>query len=176
MLGAHLAGQPVVAGGAAAFLHFRGRGEAGLGGHGYIHGDVGDAGCGRAGGVGGSDEDLIQVGQSHQEMLPCRRLSVRPLPVLLQAERGVKGRVWGGTTDTHTPAGHVVGMWDIRDKSHPLPPTSRKMISKAWGVRGGRSGWYATSVMSLPCGYGGVRWGVAGVILLSPPSPGTPIP
>lgn len=148
--------------GAAAFLHLRGRGEAGLGGHGRIHGDVSDAGRGRAGGVGGSDEDLIQVGQGHQEMLPRCRLPIRPLPVLLRVE--------GGVTEG-TLSWHIVGMGDMGNKSHPPPPTSRKMISKAWGVCGGRSGWYATSVMSLPCGYGGVG-GVRG--LLGPPCPPLP--
>lgn len=92
--GCHLAGEPVVAGGAAAFLHLGGRGEAGLGGHSGVHGHVGDAGRGRAGRVGGSDEELVQVGQSHQQMLPRRRLPIRPLPVLLWAERGCQR--WGG--------------------------------------------------------------------------------
>lgn len=103
--------------GTATFLHLEGRGQAGLGGHGRVHGHVGDGGRGRAGGVGGSDEDLIQVGQCHQQVLPCCRLPVRPLPVLLR-EQGLSG-------------GHALAQGDIRDKSRPAPPTSRKTISKA---------------------------------------------
>lgn len=78
----------MVSGGTATFLHLGGWGQAGLGGHGRVHGHVSDGGHGRAGGVGGSDEDLVQVSQCHQQVLPRRLLPVWPLPVLLW-ERGV---------------------------------------------------------------------------------------
>lgn len=78
----------MVSGGTATFLHLGSWGQARLGGHSRVHGHIGDGGHGCARGVGGSDEDLIQVGQCHQQVLPCRWLPVWPLPIFLQEQGG----------------------------------------------------------------------------------------
>lgn len=166
--GGHLAGEPVVAGGAAAFLHFGGWGEAGLGGHSSVHGHVGDAGCGHAGRVGGSDEELVQVGQSHQEMLPRCRLPIRPLPVLLQAEGGGVKEV-GDTSQLGRHQGQKPPA-----RSY-LPENDLEGLGCAWGQVGLVG--HQRDVIALWIQGGGVR----GVLVVSPgatpcPSPGSPIP
>ena len=102
---AHLAGRADVARGAAAFLHLQGLGSLGGAGLGDLKADPADAGRQRHGGEGGSDQDLVQVGQRHQEVLTGGRLSVGPAPEFLGrgGRQQMKVRGWPCSTPTPNP-------------------------------------------------------------------------
>ena len=79
----YLAGESLVSGRAAALLHLEGLRQAAVVGHRHLHADVVDAGGPHLGGVGRSDQDVVQIGQDHHQVLSGGGHAIRTTPEFL---------------------------------------------------------------------------------------------
>ena len=122
----YLAGQPLVSRWAAALLHLQRLGQAAVVGHSHFHVDLRDAGGSHLGGVRRSDEDVIQIGQNHHQVLAGGRHAIRTMPVFLEAEEedcGYSGRKRLLPEEEEESGGHR----SLHHHAEPL--TSLKTIS-----------------------------------------------
>lgn len=83
----YLARESLVPRWAAALLHLQGLGQATVVGHRNFHADVGNAGGAHLGGVGCSNQDIIQIGQNHHQVLTGGGHAIRTAPVFLRMQR-----------------------------------------------------------------------------------------
>lgn len=81
---AYLAGKSLVPWGASALLHLQCLGQAAVVGHRHLHADVRNAGGAHLGGVGRSNQDVVQIRQNHHQVLAGGGHAVRTAPVFLR--------------------------------------------------------------------------------------------
>lgn len=86
-MGDYLAGQALVPRRAPALLHLQRRAQTAVAGHRHLHADVRNAGGAHVGGVGRPDEDVVQVGQDHHQVLAGGRHAIGAAPVFLGTHR-----------------------------------------------------------------------------------------
>lgn len=109
----HLAGESLVSRRAAALLHLKGPSQAAVVWYCHFHADFGDTRRAHLGGVGCSDQDVIQVGQDHQQVFTCGGHAVRTTPVLLHGAKSrqfiiLTAHVPGSLTDLCSSAGPML--------------------------------------------------------------------
>lgn len=79
----YLARESLVSRWAAALLHLEGLCQAAVVRHGNFHADIEDAGGPHLGGVGCSNQDVIQICQNHHQVLSGGGHAIRTTPVFL---------------------------------------------------------------------------------------------
>lgn len=83
-MSSYLAGESLVSRWAAALLHLEGLRQAAVVRHRNFHADIKDAGGPHLGGVGCSNQDVIQISQDHHQVLSGGRHAIRTTPVFLR--------------------------------------------------------------------------------------------
>lgn len=88
MMNEYLTGESLVSRRAAALFDLEGLCQSAVVGHCHLHADIRYAGGTHLGGIRSPDQDVIQVGQNHHQVLPGGRHAVRTMPVSLQRKGG----------------------------------------------------------------------------------------